>query len=69
MACPPALVVCLVLRHLGYAFNLLSNLLEADIACTLGGWWAALAVSMMLPHLLRYTLGVAAVSLRKYFEW
>jgi len=33
------------------------------------GWWAALAVAIILPHLLRYTLGFGAVSLRKYFDW
>ena len=33
------------------------------------GWWAALAIAIILPYLLRYTLGLGAVSLRKYFDW
>ncbi|KAF9520315.1 hypothetical protein BS47DRAFT_1446349, partial [Hydnum rufescens UP504] len=33
------------------------------------GWWAALAFAMMIPHVLRATLGAAALSLRKYFDW
>ncbi|KAF8326601.1 Mechanosensitive ion channel-domain-containing protein [Cantharellus anzutake] len=34
-----------------------------------GGWWAALAFAMVLPHFLRGTFGVAAVSLHKYIDW
>lgn len=26
-------------------------------------------MAMMLPYILRYTLGLGAVSLRKYFDW
>ncbi|CUA66917.1 putative MscS family protein C1183,11 [Schizosaccharomyces pombe 972h-] [Rhizoctonia solani] len=33
------------------------------------GWWAALAVAMALPVVLRNTLGVVAVGLRRYIEW
>ncbi|KAG8747158.1 hypothetical protein FRC10_002207 [Ceratobasidium sp. 414] len=33
------------------------------------GWWAALAVSMALPMVLRNTLGVVAVGLRRYIDW
>ncbi|KAG8964489.1 hypothetical protein FRC03_001740 [Tulasnella sp. 419] len=33
------------------------------------GWWAALAFSMVLPKLLRWTIGVAAVSTRHYIDW
>ncbi|CAE6448905.1 unnamed protein product [Rhizoctonia solani] len=33
------------------------------------GWWAALAVAMALPIVLRNTLGVVAVGLRRYIEW
>jgi hypothetical protein len=34
-----------------------------------GGWWAALAFSMWIPSVLRYTIGVVVVSLRKYIDW
>ncbi|THH18467.1 hypothetical protein EUX98_g8949, partial [Antrodiella citrinella] len=33
------------------------------------GWWAALAFSMILPHIGRYTLGVVAVASRRYIDW
>ncbi|KAF8608825.1 hypothetical protein BDV93DRAFT_518874 [Ceratobasidium sp. AG-I] len=33
------------------------------------GWWAALAVAMVLPVVLRNTLGVVAVGLRRYIDW
>ncbi|KAG8689992.1 hypothetical protein FRC08_010714 [Ceratobasidium sp. 394] len=33
------------------------------------GWWAALAVSMALPVVLRNTLGVVIVGLRRYIDW
>ncbi|KAI0318281.1 Mechanosensitive ion channel-domain-containing protein [Amylostereum chailletii] len=33
------------------------------------GWWAVLAGSMLLPHLVRYTLGVVAVGIRRYIDW
>ncbi|KAF8705944.1 Mechanosensitive ion channel, partial [Rhizoctonia solani] len=33
------------------------------------GWWAALAVAMAMPVVLRNTLGVVAVGLRRYIEW
>ncbi|KZV95105.1 hypothetical protein EXIGLDRAFT_672416 [Exidia glandulosa HHB12029] len=34
-----------------------------------GGWWAALLVARILPHFLRFTIGVVAIGLRKYFDW
>ncbi|KAI0793816.1 Mechanosensitive ion channel-domain-containing protein [Fomes fomentarius] len=33
------------------------------------GWWAALAMSMLLPPFLRSTIGVVIVSARKYIDW
>ncbi|KAG8685940.1 hypothetical protein FRC11_009802 [Ceratobasidium sp. 423] len=33
------------------------------------GWWAALGLAMALPVVLRNTLGVVAVGLRRYIEW
>ncbi|QRV94149.1 transporter, small conductance mechanosensitive ion channel (MscS) family protein [Ceratobasidium sp. AG-Ba] len=33
------------------------------------GWWAALAVAMALPVVLRNTLGVVIVGLRRYIDW
>ncbi|KZV69518.1 hypothetical protein PENSPDRAFT_676041 [Peniophora sp. CONT] len=33
------------------------------------GWWASLAASMILPIFVRATLGVVAVSLRRYIDW
>ncbi|KAI0743906.1 Mechanosensitive ion channel-domain-containing protein [Daedaleopsis nitida] len=33
------------------------------------GWWAASAASMILPHILRNTLGVVIVGIRKYMDW
>ncbi|KAG8953472.1 hypothetical protein FRC04_002314 [Tulasnella sp. 424] len=34
-----------------------------------GGWWGALAFSMILPKILRWTIGIAAVSSRHYIGW
>ncbi|KAI0268803.1 hypothetical protein BC834DRAFT_923155 [Gloeopeniophorella convolvens] len=34
-----------------------------------GGWWASLAGSMVLPHLVRQTVGVVAVGARRYIDW
>ncbi|KAG5643162.1 hypothetical protein DXG03_001492 [Asterophora parasitica] len=34
-----------------------------------GGWWAALAVSFIIPPILRSTIGVVAIGSRKYIEW
>lgn len=34
-----------------------------------GGWWTALAVSMILPRIARHSLGVVAVGARKYIDW
>ncbi|KAF7321301.1 Mechanosensitive ion channel protein [Mycena kentingensis (nom. inval.)] len=34
-----------------------------------GGWWACLAVSQILPPLVRKTLGVIAVGTRRYLDW
>ncbi|KAK7057174.1 serine/threonine protein kinase [Favolaschia claudopus] len=34
-----------------------------------GGWWAALAASMILPRIIRRTLGVIAVGTRRYLDW
>ncbi|KAA1474278.1 hypothetical protein DENSPDRAFT_840858 [Dentipellis sp. KUC8613] len=33
------------------------------------GWWAALASSMVLPAVVRMTLGVIAVGTRRYIDW
>ncbi|TFY79553.1 hypothetical protein EWM64_g4459 [Hericium alpestre] len=33
------------------------------------GWWTCLAVSMFLPSLIRMTLGVIAVGIRRYIDW
>ncbi|CDO72761.1 hypothetical protein BN946_scf184994.g14 [Trametes cinnabarina] len=33
------------------------------------GWWSALAVCMILPPLLRNTLGIIIVTTRKYIDW
>ncbi|KAF9049751.1 hypothetical protein BJ165DRAFT_1341961 [Panaeolus papilionaceus] len=33
------------------------------------GWWAALAVSRIIPSVLRSTIGVVAVSTRRYIDW
>lgn len=33
------------------------------------GWWVALAVALALPVVLRNTLGVVAVGLRRYIDW
>jgi len=34
-----------------------------------GGWWGALAVSRIMPHILRSTIGVVAVATRRYIDW
>ncbi|GLB37046.1 putative mechanosensitive ion channel [Lyophyllum shimeji] len=34
-----------------------------------GGWWTALAVSRIVPYILRATLGVVAVGTRRYIDW
>ncbi|KAG6837735.1 hypothetical protein H0H93_003537 [Arthromyces matolae] len=34
-----------------------------------GGWWAALAFSMTLPLILKWTFGVVAIGTRKYIDW
>lgn len=34
-----------------------------------GGWWSSLAGSLMLPGLLRASIGVVAVSSRRYIDW
>ncbi|KAJ7218050.1 Mechanosensitive ion channel-domain-containing protein [Mycena pura] len=33
------------------------------------GWWAAAAISMILPRIIRRTLGVIAVGTRRYLDW
>ncbi|KAH9858627.1 Mechanosensitive ion channel-domain-containing protein [Lenzites betulinus] len=33
------------------------------------GWWACLAIAMVLPPFLRNTIGVIIVNARKYIEW
>ncbi|THV05025.1 hypothetical protein K435DRAFT_790441 [Dendrothele bispora CBS 962.96] len=34
-----------------------------------GGWWGSLAVARILPSIIRSTVGVIAVSTRKYIDW
>ncbi|KAF9460703.1 hypothetical protein BDZ94DRAFT_1169180 [Collybia nuda] len=34
-----------------------------------GGWWAALAVSLVLPSIMRSTVGVVALATRRYIDW
>ncbi|KAL1748755.1 Mechanosensitive ion channel-domain-containing protein [Schizophyllum fasciatum] len=34
-----------------------------------GGWWSSLAGALLLPGLLRSTIGVVAVSSRRYIDW
>ncbi|KAI0092959.1 Mechanosensitive ion channel-domain-containing protein [Irpex rosettiformis] len=34
-----------------------------------GGWWAALAASMLLPRVARVTLGLVAFGARRYIDW
>ncbi|KAF8070126.1 Mechanosensitive ion channel-domain-containing protein [Lyophyllum atratum] len=34
-----------------------------------GGWWAALALALIMPAILRSTIGVVAVGTRKYIDW
>ncbi|KAF5370669.1 hypothetical protein D9758_001813 [Tetrapyrgos nigripes] len=34
-----------------------------------GGWWASLAVARILPSIIRGTVGVVAVSTRRYIDW
>lgn len=33
------------------------------------GWWASLAMSMLLPHVARYSVGIVAVGTRRYIDW
>ncbi|OSD01247.1 hypothetical protein PYCCODRAFT_1412753 [Trametes coccinea BRFM310] len=33
------------------------------------GWWSALAICMLLPPLLRNTVGIIIVTTRKYIDW
>ncbi|KZP03648.1 hypothetical protein FIBSPDRAFT_844740 [Athelia psychrophila] len=33
------------------------------------GWWACLAFSRVIPHILRGTIGLVAVGLRRYIDW
>lgn len=33
------------------------------------GWWAARAVSLVLPHMARHTIGIVAVGARRYIDW
>ncbi|KAF7967435.1 hypothetical protein HWV62_34337 [Athelia sp. TMB] len=33
------------------------------------GWWAALAFSRVVPYILRSTIGIVAVGLRRYIDW
>ncbi|KAI0768432.1 hypothetical protein BC629DRAFT_1583550 [Irpex lacteus] len=34
-----------------------------------GGWWGALAVSMIFPRVARVTVGLVAVGARRYIDW
>lgn len=34
-----------------------------------GGWWACLAGAMILPSIVRHTVGVVAVGARRYIDW
>ncbi|KAJ7096303.1 Mechanosensitive ion channel-domain-containing protein [Mycena epipterygia] len=34
-----------------------------------GGWWIALAASMILPRVIRRTVGLVAVGTRRYVDW
>ncbi|KAG6874479.1 hypothetical protein C0995_010389 [Termitomyces sp. Mi166 len=34
-----------------------------------GGWWAALALSLIIPSILRFTIGTVAVGTRRYIDW
>ncbi|KAF9475543.1 hypothetical protein BDN70DRAFT_813949, partial [Pholiota conissans] len=34
-----------------------------------GGWWVALATARILPPIIRSTLGVVAISTRRYIDW
>ncbi|KZT70940.1 hypothetical protein DAEQUDRAFT_666983 [Daedalea quercina L-15889] len=33
------------------------------------GWWAARAVTLVLPYIARHTIGVVAVGARRYIDW
>ncbi|KAH9920051.1 Mechanosensitive ion channel-domain-containing protein [Fomitopsis serialis] len=33
------------------------------------GWWGARAVTLVLPHIARHTIGVVAVGARRYIDW
>ncbi|KAF8658295.1 hypothetical protein AX16_002066 [Volvariella volvacea WC 439] len=47
------------------------NLLWWSIWLTVvwGGWWGALAFSLILPSVMRSTIGVVALASRRYIEW
>ncbi|KAJ7045534.1 Mechanosensitive ion channel-domain-containing protein [Mycena alexandri] len=34
-----------------------------------GGWWGALAASMIVPRIIRWTIGLIAVGTRRYLDW
>ncbi|KAJ7188245.1 Mechanosensitive ion channel-domain-containing protein [Mycena filopes] len=34
-----------------------------------GGWWGALATSMIFPRIIRWTVGTIAVGTRRYLDW
>ncbi|KAI0001284.1 Mechanosensitive ion channel-domain-containing protein [Russula compacta] len=34
-----------------------------------GGWWASLAVAMILPRIAKHTVGIVAVGARRYIQW
>ncbi|KAJ7170538.1 Mechanosensitive ion channel-domain-containing protein [Mycena crocata] len=34
-----------------------------------GGWWCALAASMILPRVIRRTVGIIAIGTRRYLDW
>jgi hypothetical protein len=61
------MVVDLVLRLVGRSATFI--LLQRQPLNHLSGYWAALAFAYVLPGLIRYTLGVVAIGLRKYIGW
>jgi hypothetical protein len=62
------LVVNMVLRLVGRS---VASFLPNTVPLTRGytGYWAALAVAYVLPKIIRYTLGVISLTVRKYVEW
>ncbi|KAH0589492.1 hypothetical protein J132_05680 [Termitomyces sp. J132] len=34
-----------------------------------GGWWVSLAFSLVMPSILRLTIGIVAVGTRRYIDW